>query len=402
MIKESVMSICVAILVCALLLPQTGVAEDTPEQEEARSWTVALYVCGDNNLETYWEGMSLAMMLNLPASSGVSFVAYVDLFSTTGTQIVEVDDGECLTVEELPEKNFGDGKTLEWFLTDVRERYPSDHLAVIAWDHGSAWKGFCTDDTSDGDRIIPSEMSEAISDAGVSIDILAFDACAAGSMEMAYEASTTGLVDLMVASEELVAGNGYPYDRMFTPVAEDPDRTPLQVAEDMLEGWETYYLEIGWSWYATLGILDIGQVAAHFDAINAWTECMLAGLDEHLDDYRYAVKHSSTVSCVSHYQVDMLDLGRHLLDVLKPGTDRALSESVEGMMEAVEDIVVDVYNPTRKTMCGGISLFWGFNNEEWRYYGDTYTSTIGFACDTSWGEFLVEFNELSSGWYTAA
>lgn len=401
MIKRRVLSIGVVISVCVLLLPQAGVADEALEQERGRPWTVALYVCGDNNLETYWEGTSLAMMLNLPESPGVSFVAYVDLLSTTGTQIVEVSDGECLMVEELPEKDFGDGATLEWFLVDVAERFPSEHLAVIAWDHGSAWKGFCTDDTSDGDRIVPSEMSEAISSAGVSIDILAFDACAGASMEMAYEASTTGLVDLMVASEELVAGNGYPYDEMFTPVAEDPTRTPLQVAQDMLDGWEAYYVEIGWSWYATLGIIDIGEVASHFDAINAWTERMLAGLDEHLEDYRYAVKQSCSVSCVSHYQVDMLDLGRHLLEVLKPGTDRPLVKSVEGMMEAIEDSVVDVYNPTRMTMCGGISLFWGFNNEEWRYYGDMYTSTIGFACDTSWGEFLIEFNEMSSGWYTA-
>ena len=402
MIKGRVLSVCITISVCVLLLPQAGIAGETPEQDQVDSWTVALYVCGDNNLETYWEGMSLAMMLNLPESSGTSFVAYVDLLSTTGTQIVEVDDGECLLVDELPEKNFGDGETLEWFLVDVAERFPSEHLAVIAWDHGSAWKGFCTDDSSDGDRIVPSEMSEAISDAGVHVDILAFDACAAASMEMAYEASTTGLVDLMVASEELVAGNGYPYDRMFTPVAEDPDRTPLQVAEDMLDGWETYYLEIGWSWYATLGIIDIREVASHFDDINTWTARMLAGLDEHLEDYRYAVKQSCSVSCISHYQVDMLDLGRHLLEVLDPGTDRPLAKSVKAMIESVEDIVVDVYNPTRKTMCGGISLFWGFNNEEWRYYGDMYTTTIGFACDTSWGEFLVEFNELSSGWYTAA
>ena len=362
------------------------------------AWTVALYVCGDNDLESYWEGMSLAMLLNIPHSDGTDFVAYVDLMSTTETQIVEIDGGETFVIDTLPEMNFGDGATFQWFLTDVSTRFPSDKLAVVAWDHGSAWRGFCWDYTSD-DHIQAREMREAIVGAGVNIDILAFDACACASIEMVYEVAVTGFVDLMVASEELVAGNGFPYDVMFTPVAIDPEKTSADVAFDMIDGWGAYYSEIGWGWYATLGAIDVGVISDNLESFNTWTTRMLAGLPNYLMDYRFALRDSVWVSCVGHYQVDIVDLGKHLLAAPSTSQDAALVAATEEVMACVDQAVLRLYNPERKADSCGLSIYWGFNNEQWRYYWEMYTTEISFAADTSWGEFLIQYNLLTAGWY---
>jgi hypothetical protein len=363
-------------------------------------WTVAIYVAGDNDLETYWEGMSLAMLLNIPHSEGVNFVAYVDLMSTEETRVVEIDGGETVVIDTLPEMNFGDGATFQWFLEDVDTRFPANNLAVIAWDHGSAWRGFCYDYTS-GDRIMPSEMREAIIAAGVEIDILAFDACACASIEMVYEAAETRLVDLMVASEELVAGNGFPYDLMFTPVALEPDVLAVDVAFDMIDAWEAYYSEIGWGWYATLGVIDVSVIHDGIEVFDTWTKEMLEGLPEYLMDYRFALRDSSRVSCVAHYQVDIVDLGRHLLASASISGDLELAEATQKVMDCVEQAVLYVYNPDRKVDCTGLSIYWGFNNEQWRYNWETYTSEVSFAADTSWGTFLIQYNSLTAGWYAA-
>lgn len=364
------------------------------------AWTVALYVCGDNDLESYWEGMSLAMLLNIPHSDGTDFVAYVDLMSTDETQIVKIDGGDPFVIDTLPEMNFGDGATFQWFLKDVSTRFPSDKLAVVAWDHGSAWRGFCWDYTS-GDNIEAREMRDAIVGAEVSIDILAFDACACASIEMTYEVALTGVVDLMVASEELVAGNGFPYDVMFTPVAIEPERTPDEVAFDMIDGWEAYYSEIGWGWYATLGVIDVGVISDNLGLFDAWTARMLGGLPTYLMDYRFALRDSERVSCVAHYQVDIVDLGRHLLAAPSVSQDADLVTATEKVMACVELAVLRLYNPEMKADSCGLSIYWGFNNEQWRYYWEMYTTEISFAIDTSWGEFLIQYNMLTAGWYAA-
>jgi hypothetical protein len=317
----------VVITVCMLATPgvTSGKQNGKPTIGDPL-WTVAVYVCADNDLEPYWEATSLAMLLNIPESDGVEFVAYVDLMSTEETRIMTINGGETALVESLPEMNFGEGATFEWFLEDVDARFEPENLAVIAWDHGSAWRGFCYDYTS-GDRITPAEMRGAIIGAGVTIDILAFD--------------------------------------------------------------------------ATLGVIDVSVISDSIATIDKWTKEMLEGLPEHLMDYRFALRDACRVSCVAHYQVDIVDLGRQLLASPSVAEDAELAEATMNLMDCVEQAVLYVYNPERKADSAGLSIYWGFNNEQWRFNWDMYTSEVSFAVDTSWDEFLIQYNLLTAGWYAA-
>jgi hypothetical protein len=379
-----------------LLVPSITLAKHNGKPVQG-SWTVALYVDADNDLEMYWDSPSLEYLLNIPASDGLKIVAFVDRLSTNGTQRIDISGNTSTVFCTYPEKNFGDGATFEWFLDEVEANYSSDHIVVIPWDHGSAWKGFCYDQSSDWDMITLSEMSEAIVNAGLYIDILAFDACSCSSIELSYQAAKTGLVELLVASEELVAGNGFPYDLMFTPVANDPSRTAEEVAQDMLAGWVAVYEPLVWAWYSTLGIVDLRVIAEAGDTISAWVEDMTAGLPANIKCYREALRDSYYVSCGSHYQVDMVDLGRHLMANPLLAPDEELMESTSAMMAVIEDAVIDVYNPERTAACGGISIYWGSHSDYWQLNYETYCG-LDFAVESGWGDFLVSYNMLSCGW----
>ena len=228
---------------------------------------------------------------------------------------------------------------------------------------------------------------------------MGFDACAMSSIETTYSVALSGLVDLVVASEELVAGDGFPYDLMFAPLVDDPTKTPLEVSHDMIVGWEQYYTEIGWGWYATLGVVDVAAVAASIDEISAWSTEMLRGLRAYSQEYRLALRDCSWVSCISHYQVDLADLGRHLLLSPAIAEDTALADATADMVESIEACVLEVYNPDRKVDSGGLSIYWGFHNWEWRWYWETYTSNVPFALATGWGDFIYEYNALTCGWF---
>ena len=391
--------LCVAfafvLLVPGLSLSMPAGAEG--DAESSGSWTLALYVDADCNLEMYWENPSLAYLLNIPESDGLNIVAVVDWLSKEGVDRIEISGDSYEVVESYPEMNFGDGATFQWFLTEVNTYYPADHLVVIPWNHGSAWKGFCWDDSSDGDRITLKEMEDAIVGAGVYIDILAFDACSCSSIELAYQAAKTGQVGLLVASEELVAGDGFPYDKMFTPVALDPSRTPYQVAFDMVDGWKEVYEPLAWGWYCTLGVVDIMEIAESFDVVSTWVEEMKKGLPAYTYNYRMAIKDSYYVSCGSHYQVDMVDLGRHLMDDPVLAKDKKLMAATEAMVDLIDGAVKYVYNTETTAACGGLSIYWGSHNQAWRTGYDTYLG-LSFAEDSGWGEFLFLYNSMTCGW----
>jgi len=384
------------VAVSVLLVPGLSLAYMENVDEDG-SWTIALYVDADCNLEMYWDSPSLPYLQNIPTSDGLKIVAFVDRLSPEGTEVIEISGSECNVVATYPEMNYGDGLTFQWFLSEVGTNYASDHLVVIPWDHGSAWKGFCWDETSLNDHITLDEMGDAIVNAGVYIDILAFDACSCSSIEMAYEAASTGLVGLLVASEELVAGDGFPYDLMFTPVALDPSRTPEQVARDMLAGWVASYEPLEWAWYSTLGIVDLSVIAESLEVMSAWTDQMFEGLAHYTQNYRMALRDSYYVSCGSHYQVDLVDLGRHIMADPALAEDEELMETTEAMMDLIERAVVDVYNPDRTAAAGGVSIYWGSHNQAWRTSYNLY-STVDFAEDSGWADFLIEYNLLTCGW----
>ena len=219
------------------------------------------------------------------------------------------------------------------------------------------------------------------------------------SVETIYSVATTGLVDIVVASEELVAGNGFPYDLMFAPVVDDSSRTPEQVASDMVEGWAAYYSELTWGWYATLSAIDTSAIHDNVDVIDVWTDLMLDRLESYRYDYRMALRDCEWVSCIPHYQVDMVDFGRHLISRQAVSGDQEFVDATEDMMECVSDSVIAMYNPEKKADSGGVTMYWGFHNWEWRYYWMDYMTTVPFASETAWGDFLYEWNAVTCGWF---
>lgn len=382
-------SACAIVSLC-LVLPavlMVGGPTGRASAETVAPWTISLYIDADNNFDTYWEGLSLLYLQNIPASAGVNIVAFVDRLEYPGTELWVVEGSDAQIVETFPEMNFGDGATLQWVIEQTTLRYPSENLLVDLWDHGSAWNGFCGDDTSD-DWMYLDELKAAIQGAGAYIDILACDACSMASIETAYTLSETGLVDILVASVETVAGDGFPYDFMFTPVALDPARTPNQVAGDMIAGWAQYYDPRTEYYYATLSAISIGALSQAMGTIDAWCDKVHANLGAYYRAYKTVVRDTYSVF-YTKYQVDMVDLGNKLLANTKI-TNTELRASTQAMIAAVENAVIYLDNAGSTMMCGGLSLWWG-TDWDWSSWSYVYAG-LDFAVYTGWYDFLADYN----------
>ena len=380
--------ITLALLAFTAAVPAAGAAAPSA----AAPWTCAIYVDGDNNLEKYWDQYSLAGLLDVPSSPGVNVVAMVDRFSTSGTELVEIDGGVRRVVATYPEKNFGDGGTLAWFIQTVSELYPSTHLAVTLWDHGNGWRYIAKDDTSDGDRITMDEMGQALTDGGAWIDILAFDACNMGDVAVAYEAALTGTVGIMVASEESIPYNGFPYGRMLTPVAQDPSRTPAQVAADLVAGWKTYYETLTWAKGAHLAAVDVTRIGAAVPDLQSWSARLAAGLPAYRKAYANALGRSWT-PWATRYE-DLGDLCGQL-DASASITDatlKALSRTVRADLAAA--LIAQDTAPKSATATG-LAIWWAQKNT-WTAFQADFKAQVSFAqpapLGVDWWAFLDAYN----------
>jgi hypothetical protein len=209
------------------------------------------------------------------------------------------------------------------------------------------------------------------------------------SIETVYTTALTGLVDIVVASLETVAGDGFPYDLMFTPVARDPLRTADQVASDMIDGWAQYYDPQSEYFYATLGAISVSNLYQSMGTIDAWCDEIHANLDSYYRTYKTAVRDTYSVFYTKH-QVDMVDLGNQLLASSKI-TDPTLRALTQDMIAAVESSVLYLDDAPNTGMCGGLTLWWG-SSTEWKSYSNVYAET-DFAIDTGWYDFLVDYND---------
>jgi len=378
--------LCLGILIASLLVVPS-LAMTMHARGEATSWTLAIYVNGDNDLERYWADYSRPALENLPANSDVNVVALMDWVAQNGSSLYEISGGVVTLVDTYEEMNYGDGSTFQWFITEVSMLYPSDKLGITMWDHGYAWR-YISDDQTSNDEITMDELQTAIEGAAVNIDILSFDACNMAAVEVVYEVAQTGLVDLLVASEETIPMNGFPYDLMWTPVLQDSSRTPSQVAVDMVDGWEAYYAPLSWATTVGLSAVDVATIGSSATILDTWVAEMHANLGAYARYYKTALRDAYS-AWATYVHVDMADLGDTLLANSKI-KDADLRTATANMVALVDSAVLAVWGGQGAEDSRGLTIWWGVRGD-WSFYSPAFAE-VYFAVDTGWYDFLVDYN----------
>ncbi len=381
---------CAVVVVAMLAMPGIVLAKPGGRGGAAggATWTYAIYMDGDNNLETYWEGYSLPMLQAVAPNPNVNIVAMVDLGSTSGTEIVKISGPTVTVVETAPEMNMGDPATLSWWITKATTLFPSTYLALSMWDHGYAWIYVCKDDTSGGDALTMPELQTAITSAGKRVDVLAFDCCNMGNLEVAYQVSLTNLVGYMVGSEETVPGNGFPYDLMLNNLVNSPSMTPRDFSMSMVDAWGVYYADQTWASTVNLAAIDVAQVKATIGTFTQWSADMKALLPGYRSADATAMK-TTYVAWGTHYFPDLYDYGTSLL-ATKGVNDATLRADTVVMQNAVQSYCLKVWNGKHMLECEGISVYWGAG-QDWKSRSADYLN-LAFAADTGWGAFLTAYN----------
>ena len=260
---------------------------DPPEDSDAPAdtWTVLVYMDGDNDLESYvmhdlneleegGEGSGVRVLVQADRIEG-----YADNGGDwTGTRRYEIvgDQGNTMVsplVEDMGELDMGDPQTLADFLSWAREYAPAEHYALFLWNHGDSWTAranlIASDDTSgswmsiaEGD--LTAGLQAHVAEAGP-FDLIGFDACYMASWEVAHSLTDQGRV--MLATEAWVGGAGVFYAPFLKGLRADPggDVGELAVAAAALS-----VAEGGERTFSAIDLTKIDAISAAVDALAGW------------------------------------------------------------------------------------------------------------------------------------
>ncbi|MBI3037553.1 hypothetical protein HYY75_00680, partial [bacterium] len=366
-----------------------------PTPQKRKKWTVLVFLNADNNLEN--AGVKDVNEMEMVGSDeNLNIVTQFDRMESgqgndisnenwTGTRRYYVVRDRSKTVASkmvmnLGERDMGSKKELAEFLSWGVETYPADHFMVVIWNHGGGWKGISFDDESGKNLSIP-DIVWAINQANPSLskvnpkhpkfDVLDFDACMMGMLEVAYELKD--VVDFLVASEETEPGLGMPYQDTLSPLKESPGMQPKTLAKNLvsayvksysLGGSQTSKRNLGSS--ITKSAYDLSKIAPLASLVNKLAEALLANHEL----YSKLLTHSSgQFAKVRRYNdesfVDLYDL------VMKLALIKDLPDDIRGICAQIINnfgfpkLVDRLSQPIviKRKSPGGV--VWGYNG--WKF-----------------------------------
>ena len=255
-----------AVIFILIILSITHTGCFVPPIPNIPEWTVMVYLDSDNNLES--AGIADINEMEIAGSTtDVNIVVQVDripysvLASNNEGYLDDTSNGNWTStrryyitqdfdpiqinsqlISDLGELNMGDPQTLVNFVNWAANNYPAKKYLLIIWNHGGGFrstadtKDIAWDDTDGGDKITMPELEYALSAINAqigNIDIVGMDACFMGMTEVAYQIKDHA--DILIASEESVPFNGWPYDTILEELTGNPLMSSEQLAVDIVD-----------------------------------------------------------------------------------------------------------------------------------------------------------------------
>ncbi len=218
-------------------------------------WNVLVWMAGDNNLSSC-ATVDLSEMEAVGSSAQVQVLAGYDdgCSEACFTRIGPEEPGHPGEPEKSYDLSFpaagfnsADPERLAAFLDWADTYYPARQAMLVLWGHGNGWQpggsgkagsqaaSNILNDEQDGPSLATANTAVATALAGRHFDILAFDACNMGQIEALYD--FRGLADYYVASECVVSGYGFAYDKFLSACPEHAPLTALRLGQLVVEAY---------------------------------------------------------------------------------------------------------------------------------------------------------------------
>ncbi|MEM3581471.1 MAG: clostripain-related cysteine peptidase [Candidatus Bathyarchaeia archaeon] len=267
-------------LVAAFLLSEFSVVVSAKPSKA--SWTFMVYLDADNNLDPYGPLNVQQMSAGLMPGANVNVIVLIDRLDQPA-YLYKVTHNSVEVILSLGEVDMGSPKTLAWFVKYVLKKYSAEHYLLDLWDHGGGYRGVCWDESS-GNHLSPHDIETALTEAEqnykVKIDIVGFDACLMGMVEVCYELKD--VANIVIGSEMLIPGYGWPYESLMQYLSANPNVDPHTFSKEIVEQYVSYYANMKSTYFVQLSAIDEAKVPEMAESLNAFAD----HLSQNIDTYK--------------------------------------------------------------------------------------------------------------------
>ncbi|MCX8173623.1 MAG: clostripain-related cysteine peptidase [Thermoplasmata archaeon] len=384
------------LLVLLLLMPGIPVhgspqtAEKDGRSIQASDWLFLVYMDADNNLAAAADN-NLAQMMAAGSDADINILVLLDKNGIGDSQIYNVkknglevvDDGGAV-IPDTREVNMGSPDTLRNFL-NFSTRFQRNHTFLVLWDHGSGWKGFCTDSQS-RDSLNLSEIAEATS--GFGIDVLGIDACQGALMEVVYALRNSA--KYFVGSQKDEPENGWNYSLLLNMARSTAPLTPERFATIAVEAFEKHYRTHSFlSVSVALSAINLSKVETLANAVDNFSLALLACTFLLHAEISEARNSTETYEGNNRGDIDLGDFARKSQNISYIQIRKSAREVVSSLQSAVLRFCgITAFLPAsgvRADNVSGLSIYFpqsSFNSE---YLKTTFTN------ERNWSRFLLDF-----------
>jgi len=414
-------------------------------------WTTLTYIAAHNNLDDYGT-RSAQQILEVGSDANVRHGVLLDL-QDGATRFVAGSSGNKEDEERLSGFDSGDPgrliETAKWMF----DKHPADHYALILWSHGTGWQpheirsvaekvhgerrletgedrallrgsrvlfrtsltgmlapessaerailfddgtGHALDTLQLGD--VAKELSEFV---GQKLDLIGMDACLMGSIEVAHQ--LRNYAAYVVASEELVPAQSWPYDGIFNQLKLVPDMTARVLANIIVERYITYYTHHEPPFNSgdvTKIALDLSKTETFVAEMRMLSQALIAAMPQALACLEQAQTNTyfeetydelRTNNKFGYHLWDIISMARHLSENCDVGVVKDAAAKVVRSFADSGMVVRSDHRGTWFDRTGGLSVYWiPPKKTQTRHVADAY-GKVDFAQDTSWHTMLEAY-----------
>jgi len=408
------------------------------------TWLVLVYLDGDNNLEesaiddlNEMEN-ALYKQLDNPNRNQLNILVLFDRASEydssngdwTGTRLYYVQpDSDTSKInstllENYGELNMGNPATLSNFISYAKQNFTYQHLMLILWNHGggariksdiqtntfSIEKAVCWDEGNSTDCLYLDEVQQVLSanfSSANKLDIIGFDACLMGTVEVAYE--FRDLASYMVGSMHTEQGDGWDYESLFyggTSNCPQLDPSSITAADMAIRAVKSYrdFIEATYSNSGeTMAAIDLSKLPAlktKIDqlAVSIYSENKKSNIETIRDSSIHF--YDSDDDSISYPYFDLYDLCNRIYNDATYGFSAGLKNAANDVITALSDAILYAYGDDGNGQSyyfgngvatkRGLSIFFSRGNL-------TYSSYSHYAYQ--WWYTSEDTNTWNSGFY---
>jgi len=246
-------------------------------------------------------------------------------------------------------------------------------------------KNVCSDET-DGDILYNHEISSAIANAGIHFDVIGFDACLMAMIENAYPLRNLG--DYMVASEQTVPADGWPYDLILSELLFDPDMSPEDFAKLIVQKYGQFYVSGEPGTHSAIDLSLVSNVASKLDAFTA------AITD---NDNLWSQVDQSRSAADKYYIPEHKDLW-HIADLISQlSDDGTVDATAADLKAAISGSVLQNFATTPEfANSRGLAIYFPDATNYNAHYSEEENG-IDFMQENQWDEFLTAYFNGANG-----